>query len=460
MAHSAALKRLFQGLLAKSFWFQALLCLLTDMTSNFFLLAMQVTGGFSLEQLSLALAGKYAVAALIAVIVQLLPEKMVRRFVVSMLTLTAIVIGYLAFIGAGTFGLVLASVVIGTIWSVRGLQFSLTLADAMNKGNQQESQAGLALVLTFIPVLSSVTLFIAGFAADKSTSLFFMLVVLVILMVIGFFWVFKPELPARIQVDLKMPRPLKALVALGIAQNISHYVLVYLVVPLTIYAYSSSMKAVGTFVGIMVFAGLFASSQAESDKATVRNWLLAVLGVATACWVGFELTQYGHFTLASQMLIGGYGLLFIMQMLSGRLAAVVTNPRGVVATGILGMAVVRVIWGGVDILFFDGSSQHGWIVVFFMAAFSLHLVFARFWSFGFTSRIYEIEPTDHDKRKAYLKAYVSLDFVSGIIGALVVALVAHFASGDIKSLTGPLIFGAGLWLLVVYAIYRVLANSK
>lgn len=451
------LSRIFKGILIKSFWFQALLCMVADTSANFFLIVMQAQGHFTLAQLALTGAGKYAIAAFIALIMQYLSQKQSKVFVMAMLVATGLSILYLMFVGVTLVGLVMASIVLGTVWAVRGLQISLTWSDVTNMDDRRESKAALALVMTLIPVLSSVALFASGWAADYSAELFFGLMVAAIALVMGFIIVFNPELPAKISFKAKLPLSVKALVAMGLLQNISHYALVYFVIPLTIFSYSGSMKATGTFIGIMVLAGMFASQQSEKDKAKVKATLLISLAAIIGAWALNDWLRDNALELSTQILLGGYMLLFVTQTAFRGLSAILENTPAIISAGILGMAIVRLVWGSADLLYFD-TADISWVLIVSMIAFSLHLVCARFWSFGFVSRMSELAP-DHDEKKSYLKLYVTLDFFTGLVGSVAVYVVASLSEAEhMNQLSGVLLLGSGVWLLIWYLVYHTITQ--
>ena len=458
-------KPIFEGILNQGFLFQLILAVWAGLTSSFFLLVLKQSANLTLAEFALVATGQATVALVFSLFARHMARPAMRIFTIFSLFVAFAGFLYLALRPEDFYFIFgIASVAMGISAALHGLQLSIPMTEAMRASAHKKAQSSLALVLTVLPIASALTLAFSGALAEKSTDIFYAVAAFATLGVGVYIFSAKPELPGKPVGHHPIPKPVLYLMILGWMQNISHNILMKLLVPLLIYAYSKSLLLSGSMLGLVVLLGFFISNQKAGQrkraKRVVVHFFLGGGGVLYLC----------SFTLSPKLAMMAYiflacgGLIYIASPLLTKLARVLHAPEKIVFCGLLGLMFTRLLWGAVDAMFAPVEGERSlWFLIFIMVITGIHFVFGRLWTLGFMTRLRELEADkdghEHEARKTHFKTYTRWGFATGIAGGLTVYLIATFFELEaVERIAGWLIIALGVWLGLCLTLYKTAMN--
>ena len=461
---------LFEALLNQGFLFQVLLGIWVGLTSSFFLLVLKESANLTLAEFALVAAGQATVALGFSITARHLARQAMRVF-----TIFSLVVAFAGFLYLALrpedfyFIFVIASVAMGVSWALAGLQNAIPLAEAMRDSAHKKAQANLALILTVLPVVSAVTLALSGALAQQSTDMFFAVAALATLGVGVYIIVSKPELPGKAAGHHPIKKPILYLMILGWMQNISHNILMKLIVPLLIYAYSKSLLLSGSMLGLVVLLGFFISNQKSGQRKLAKRAVVLFFICGGMALFLMSMVFSGKFTNISYIFLACGGFIYLASPLLTKLARALHSPERIVFYGLLGLGLTRLLWGLIDAGFApDSGTRSIPFLIFILVITGIHFVFGRLWTLGFMARLRELESDkdghENEARKSHLKTYTGWNFTTGIIGGISVYFMATYLGvEEVERIAAWLIIATSLWVWLFLALYKIamnLYNSK
>ena len=455
-------RSLFEGLLNQGFLFQVLLGIWVGLTSSFFLLVLKQSASLTLAEFGLVAAGQATVALGFSLTARHMARPAMRVF-----TIFSLVVAFSGFLYLALrpedfyFILIIASVAMGISAAMQGLQNAIPLAQAMRDSAHKKAQANLALILTVLPVVSAVTLALSGALAQQSTDMFYAVAALATLGVGVYIVLSKPELPGKAVGHHPLKKPILYLMVLGWIQNISHNILMKLVVPLLIYAYSKSLLLSGSMLGLVVLLGFFISNQKAGQRKLAKRVVALFFFCCGAALFLTSMIFSEKFAHISYIFLACGGFIYVAAPLLTKLARALHSPEKIVFYGLLGLGLTRLLWGLIDAGFAPESGERSIpFLVFILVITGIHFVFGRLWTLGFMARLRELEVgkdgQEHEARKSHLKTYTRWNFTTGIIGGLAVYLMAtYFGVEEVERIAAWLIIATSIWVGVFLALYKV-----